>query len=84
MDRCGKVRELNMAKPLLDYTGRCGACKHFAFYIIKGVLKYRGNCECANQDYFMNRDRNGVRYRAKHSAYRQASQKCCKKYEQVN
>ena len=69
-----------MAKPLMDYPNMCGSCLHFSFFVIDGVLKYRGRCECARQDYFMHNNRHGTRYRAKHSAYRQASHRACRKY----
>lgn len=70
-----------MPKPLKDYTGRCGSCSHFSFYVIDGVLRYRGNCDCANTRYYMHNNRRGCRYMAQHSSYRQASQKACKKYK---
>lgn len=70
-----------MSKPLKDYTGRCGSCSHFSFYVIDGVLRYRGNCDCANTGYYMHNNRRGSRYMAQHSSYRQASQKACKKYK---
>ena len=70
-----------MPKPLKDYTGRCGSCSHFSFYVIDGVLRYRGNCDCANTGYYMHNNRRGCRYKAQHSAYRHASQKACKKYK---
>lgn len=73
-----------MSKPLKDYTGRCGSCSHFSFYVIDGVLRYRGNCDCANTGYYMHNNRRGCRYKAQHSAYRQASQKACKKYLSMN
>ena len=69
-----------MPKPLKDYTGRCGSCSHFSFYVIDGVLRYRGNCDCANTGYYIHNNRRGSRYKAQHSSYRQASQKACKKY----
>ena len=72
-----------MGKPLTDYTGRCGSCEHFAYYIIGGKLVYRGVCDCANRSYFMNNNRHGKRYRAMHSDYRQASGKACKKYIKI-
>lgn len=70
-----------MSKPLKDYTGQCGSCSHFSFYVIDGVLRYRGNCDCANTRYYMHNNRRGSRYMAQHSSYRQASQKACKKYK---
>ena len=70
-----------MPKPLKDYTGRCGSCSHFSFYVIDGVLRYRGNCDCANTGHYMHNNRQGCRYKAQHTAYRQASQKACKKYK---
>lgn len=70
-----------MPKLLKDYTGRCGSCSHFSFYVIDGVLRYRGNCDCANTGYYMHNNRRGSRYKAQHSSYRQASQKACKKYK---
>lgn len=73
-----------MPEPLKDYTGRCGSCSHFSFYVIDGVWRYRGNCECANTGYYMHNNRRGCRYKAQHSAYRQASQKACKKYLSMN
>lgn len=73
-----------MSKPLKDYTGRCGSCSHFSFYVIDGVLRYRGNCDCANTGYYMHNNRRGSRYMAQHSSYRQASQKACKKYLSMN
>ncbi len=73
-----------MPKPLKDYTGRCGSCSHFSFYVIDGVLRYRGNCDCANTGYYMHNNRRGCRYKAQHSSYRQASQKACKKYLSMN
>ena len=66
----------------MDYPNMCGSCKHFSFFVIDGEIKYRGHCDCANTGYFMNHNRRGERYKAKHSAYRQASQKACKKYEE--
>ncbi len=71
-----------MSKPLEDYTGRCGACKHFDYLVINGELKYRGSCECASTSYYMHNDRRGHRYKVQHSTYRQASQKACRKYEE--
>lgn len=72
-----------MAKPLTDYTNRCGSCVHFAYLVIDGELKRRGHCDCAKQGYFMNNNRHGVRYLAKHSSLRQASTRACKKYMEV-
>lgn len=71
-----------MPKPLMDYTGRCGSCIHFVYLVVNGELKYRGTCECADQSYFMHKDRRGNRYKAQHSSYRQASQKSCRKYRE--
>lgn len=31
-----------MSKPLKDYTGRCGSCSHFSFYVIDGVYDTEG------------------------------------------
>ena len=74
-----------MSKPLKDYTGRCGgSCSHFSFYVVDGVLRYRGNCDCANTGYYMHNNRRESRYMAQHSSYRQASQKACKKYLSMN
>ena len=65
----------------MNYPNMCGSCKHFSFFVINGVLKYRGHCDCANTGYFMNNSRHSGRYKARNSAYRQASQRACKKYE---
>jgi hypothetical protein len=70
-----------MGKPLSDYSNRCGSCEHFSFSVIAGKIVYRGTCDCADRGYFMNNCR-GVRYRAKHSNYRQASHKACRKYKE--
>ena len=72
-----------MGKPLTDYSNRCGSCEHFAFRVVNGKLVYRGVCDCADMSYFMHNNRHGTRYRAKHSNYRQASTKACRKYKEL-
>mgnify|MGYP005962117665 FL=1 len=70
-----------MPKPLMNYEGRCGSCKHFSFVVLNGVLRYRGCCDCAHMNLFNNRDGKGNVYVARHSNYRQASQRKCRRYE---
>lgn len=71
-----------MPKPLMNYEGRCGSCKHFSFVVLNGVLRYRGYCDCATRNLFNNRDGEGNVYVARHSNYRQASQRKCGRYEE--
>lgn len=32
-----------------NYDGKCGTCKHFAFYVINGDTRERGMCELPNR-----------------------------------
>lgn len=70
-----------MAKPLKDYSGRCGSCEHFAYHVVNGELVRFGNCECARRDWFHHNNRRGSIYLARHSRYRNASDKACRKYK---
>lgn len=65
----------------MNYEERCGSCKHFSFFVLGGKLRYRGCCDCAPMNLFNNRDRDGNLYIARHSNYRQASQRKCKRYK---
>lgn len=69
-----------MPKPLKDYSGRCGSCIHFSFFVKNGEIVYRGECDCADRSLYMHNNRHGARYLARHSNLRIASYSC-KKYE---
>lgn len=63
------------------YDNKCGTCKHFMFLCKGEEIFMRGYCDCARTDYFNHNNRHGVKYKARHSNCRVASQKCCGKYE---
>ena len=53
-----------MSDCLTDYSGRCGSCEYFSFFVKKNVLKKWGG-HCANPN---------------RKNYHDASQKACKEY----
>ena len=73
-----------MAKPLTDYTNRCGSCSHFSFYTKDNRIVRYGRCDCAPTYWFMHNNRRGGKYLAQHSQYRQASAKACRRYENID
>lgn len=69
-----------MPEPLKDYTGRCGGCKYYEGYTIRGKKVARGHCGSAPLTEYKHNNRHGNIYTARHSSMRQASTPKCKRY----